>query len=123
MDETFQRLLAQLESRHGALGANLVQFAALLKSAELDVTTAQLLTAGQALLAVGVTRRDDVRHALAASFVTQTDDRLVFDALFDQFWRLPRSEEEPPLRPQPPRLAGGAASRLRRWASTRRRNP
>ncbi len=104
--DTFRQLISQLEARRGALGANLVQFAALLKSGELDVTTTQLLTAAQTLLAIDVGVRYDVRSALAASFLTRADDRVVFDALFDQFWRLPRDEAEP-RRPQPPRLAGG----------------
>lgn len=101
-------VLAQLETRRATLGENLVQFAALLKSGELDVTTTQLLSAAQSLLAIDVTRRDDARAALAASFLTNVGDRPVFDVLFDQFWRLSRSDDEPPPpRPQPPRLAGG----------------
>ena len=89
------------------MAENLIQFAALLKSGELAVTTTQLLSAAQSLLAIDVTRRDDAHSALAASFLTNVEDRPVFDALFDQFWKLARSEEEPPPRPQPPRLAGG----------------
>lgn len=106
--DRFGEVLAQLETRRATLGENLVQFAALLKSGELDVTTTQLLSAAQSLLAIDVTRRDDARVALSASFLTNVDDRPVFDALFDQFWRLSRRDDEPPPpRPQPPRLVGG----------------
>jgi uncharacterized protein with von Willebrand factor type A (vWA) domain len=105
--DQFQDVVSQLEARHRALGANLVQFAALLKAAGLDSSTTQLLSAAQSLLAIDATRRDDVHTALAASFLTCGDDRAVFDALFDEFWRLARRNEEPPSRPQPPRLAGG----------------
>lgn len=102
------RVLHLLARRHGALGANLVQFAALLKSAELEVTTTQLLSAAHSAAAIDIARRDDFRHALAASLLTRHEHRPVFDALFDRFWRLPR-EDEPGRRPEPQRLAGGEA--------------
>ncbi len=104
--DVLARVLAEIEQRYATLGENLVQFAAVLKSAALDVTTVQLLSAAQSLLAIDATRREDTRAALSASFLTNVDDRHVFDALFDQFWRLSRDVGEPP-RPQPPRLAGG----------------
>ncbi len=105
---TLERVLAELSTRHGVLGANLVRFAALLKAAEIEATTTQLLGAARSLDAIDVTRRDDFRQALAANLLTRTEDRPVFDALFDRFWRLPRDEEDDaPARPDPPRLAGG----------------
>ncbi|MEX1253937.1 MAG: VWA domain-containing protein [Dehalococcoidia bacterium] len=102
-----QRVLEQLATRHGALGANLVQFAALLKAGEVDVTTTQLLGAARSVDVIDVARRDDFRQALAANLLTRVEDRAVFDVLFDRFWRLPRDEEDDPTRPEPPRLAGG----------------
>jgi hypothetical protein len=102
------RVLAALAGRRTSLPANLVQFAGLLHAAELAVTTAQLVGAARALRVVGVSRRDDFRQALAASFVTKQEDRQVFDLLFDRFWRLPR-EDEPPEQPQPDTLSGGEA--------------
>ena len=100
------RVLAELSTRHRQLGANLVQFAALLKAAELDVTTTQLLGAAASVAAVDMAQREDFRQALAANFVTRAEDRRVFDVLFDRFWRLPREEPEPP-RPEPERLTPG----------------
>ena len=100
------RVLAELTVHHGALAADLVQFAALLKTAELDVTTAQVLGAARSAAAIEVTRRDDFRYALAASLVTRNEDRQVFDLLFDRFWRLPGVADEAD-RPEPTTLAGG----------------
>ena len=92
------RVLAELAERHGSLSANLVQFATLLKAAEVDLTTGQVIAAGQALDEIDVARRDDVRQALAASVLTQAEDRAVFDALFDRFWRMPATEANSTLR-------------------------
>ena len=104
--ETLDAVLAQLERRHGALSANLVQFASILKSAEVPATTAQLLGAARSVELVDVARRDDVREALAANLLTRIEDRPVFDVLFDRFWRLPRDEAERE-RPKPPEVSGG----------------
>ena len=104
---TLERVLDHLATRHGALGANLVQFAALLKVGELDVTTTQLLGAARSVDVIDVARRDDFRQALAANLLTRVEDREVFDVLFDRFWRLPREEDDDATRPEPPRLAGG----------------
>lgn len=79
---------AQLGALHASLAENLVQFADSLQAADVEVTTTQLVTAAQALLAVSLDSRDDTRTALASSFVTHQDDRATFDALFEEFWRL-----------------------------------
>jgi uncharacterized protein with von Willebrand factor type A (vWA) domain len=102
-----QEVLAQLSTRHRALGANLVQFVSLLKAAELDVTTTQLLGAARSVDVIDVAQRDDFRQALAANLLTNVEDRDLFDVLFDRFWRLPREEQDDTARPEPPRLAGG----------------
>ncbi len=105
--DVLERVLAQLDTRRGTLGANLVQFAALLKAGEIEVTTTQLLSAAQSLAAIDVARRDDMRQALAANLLTRVEDRQVFDALFDRFWRAPGRDDEPERRPEPPSLTGG----------------
>jgi uncharacterized protein with von Willebrand factor type A (vWA) domain len=104
-----ERVLAQLDTRRGAIGANLVQFAALLKAGEIDLTTTQLLSAAQSLAAIDIARRDDVRQALAASLITRIEDRQVFDALFDRFWRVPGHEESIDRELEPPSITGGQA--------------
>ncbi len=107
-NETFREVLAELDTRHRSLGANLVQFASLLKAGEIEVTTTQLLSAAQSLAAIDVTRREDMRQALAASLLTRIENRQVFDALFDRFWRLPGREDQREQRLTPPSLSGGA---------------
>jgi uncharacterized protein len=106
-DSQLQRVLENLQRRHGAIGANLVQFASLLKAGEIDVTTTQLLGAAQGLAAIGVARREDVRQALSATLLTRIEDRQVFDALFDRFWRVPGGEEPPQRELEPPSITGG----------------
>jgi hypothetical protein len=101
-------VLSALAKRHGALAANLVQFASLLKSAEIDVTTTQVIAAAGCLHEIEVSRSGDVRSALACCLLTRVEDRQVFDVLFDRFWRLPREDESPP-QPEPRRLSGGEA--------------
>jgi hypothetical protein len=105
-NQALDRVLAGLEGRHGALAANLVQFASLLKAGELDVTTGQVLSAAESLAVIDIARRDDFRQALAASFLSRNEDRQVFDLLFDRFWRLPRVEESS-QRPEPSELTEG----------------
>jgi uncharacterized protein with von Willebrand factor type A (vWA) domain len=99
-------ILIQLDQRRPLLGANLVQFAALLKAAEIDVSTTQVLRAAQALDAIDISQREDARYALAAALLSRIDERETFDLLFDRFWRVERPEGEPP-RPEPERLEGG----------------
>ena len=107
---SLEQVLAQLSARHGTLAANLVQFASLLKAAELDVTTTQLLSAARSLAAIDVAQREDMRQALAASLLTSVEDRDVFNVLFDRFWRLPPPEDEgAPPQPEPSTLTGGDA--------------
>ncbi len=106
---TLERVLTQLDRRYASLGANLVQFASLLKAAELDIATVQLLSAARSVAAIDIARREDFRQALAASLLTNVDDRPVFDLLFDRFWRLSRPDEPSPFRPEPSQLAGGQA--------------
>jgi uncharacterized protein with von Willebrand factor type A (vWA) domain len=84
----------------------LVQFASLLKAAELGVTTTQVLSAGRALGEIDVAHRDDTRQALAAAMLSRHEDQETFDLLFDRYWKLHRPEGEPP-RPEPQRLEGG----------------
>lgn len=70
-----------------ALTANLVVFGRLLRSVGLDIATAETITAIDAVQRVGLSRRDDVYHALRASLVRRHDDIPVFDAAFAAFWQ------------------------------------
>ena len=70
-----------------ALAGNLVVFGRLLRRIGLDVATAEVITALEALAAVGVARRDDVYQALRAVCVRRRDDVPAFDAAFAAFWQ------------------------------------
>jgi uncharacterized protein with von Willebrand factor type A (vWA) domain len=68
---------------------NVVHFVRLLRGAGLPMSPAHAVDALAALRLIGIERRDDVRAALAALVVTAPDERDVFDAAFDLFWRDP----------------------------------
>lgn len=70
-----------------ALVGNLVVFGRLLRTVGLDVATAEVGTALEALGRVNVARRDDVYHALRAVCVRRYDDVPAFDAAFAAFWQ------------------------------------
>lgn len=70
-----------------ALAGNLVVFGRLLRGVGLDVATADMATAVQALSQVGLARRDDVYHALCAVCVRRRSDLPVFAAAFAAFWQ------------------------------------
>ncbi|MFC0571642.1 vWA domain-containing protein [Paraburkholderia solisilvae] len=71
------------------LARNVVHFVRLLRAAGLPMSPAQAVDVLDALRWVGLERRDDVRAALAALLVRAPDERELFDAAFDLFWRDP----------------------------------
>jgi uncharacterized protein len=71
------------------LARNVVHFVRLLRAAGLPMSPAQAVDALDALRWVGLARRDDVHAALAALLVRAPDERELFDAAFDLFWRDP----------------------------------
>ena len=85
---------------------NAVTFGRLLRRAGLDVRPGQTRLFLEALEHVGVQRKAEVRAAGRAVYVHRREDRAVFDAAFDLFWRrhgagtsdmLPRvSQRRPP---------------------------
>jgi uncharacterized protein len=68
---------------------NVVHFVRLLRAAGLPMSPAHAVDALAALRLVDISRRDDVRAALAAVLVAAPDERELFDAAFDVFWRDP----------------------------------
>lgn len=109
-----QQLAAVLGDRRATLAENLVNFARLLKLAELDVTSGRVIDAGRALAAIDVGQMEDVRRALRANFITAEDQRALFDLLFDLYWRggagapgaLPPTKTLPAESEQPPGAQG-----------------
>jgi uncharacterized protein with von Willebrand factor type A (vWA) domain len=73
----------------GALAANVVHFAGLLRRAGLPVGPDSVIAAGQALDVLGIEDRGQVRAALRALMVQRHEQQEVFDQAFDLFWRDP----------------------------------
>lgn len=64
----------------------LALFARLLRDCGLRTTPRRLLDAASALAVVDLRRRDDVRAALGAVFVSRREELAIFDAAFDVFF-------------------------------------
>jgi uncharacterized protein with von Willebrand factor type A (vWA) domain len=77
----------------GKLPLNVMHFTRLLRRAGLPVGPGQAVAAAQALAAIDATRRADARAALAAVLAQRREQREVFDAAFDVFWRDPTGTE------------------------------
>jgi uncharacterized protein len=101
------------------LAANVVQFGRVLRRAGLDVDPSQTATFLRALNLIGLDARDRVRVAGRTIFVRRREDRPVYDAAFDLFWRRPgggsrlegqlpriRQSEAPRNLPEPANEAG-----------------
>ncbi|SAL48200.1 VWA domain containing CoxE-like protein [Caballeronia peredens] len=68
---------------------NVVHFVRLLRGAGLGMSPAHAVDALDALRFVDLKRRDDVHATLACLLVHAGDERDIFDAAFDLFWRDP----------------------------------
>jgi uncharacterized protein with von Willebrand factor type A (vWA) domain len=67
--------------------ANAMRFGRILRRAGLEVEPGQTATFVRSLGLLGFTRRGDVRAAGAAIFVRRREDRPLYEAAFDLFWR------------------------------------
>ncbi len=76
------------------LADNIVHFSRVLRTAGLQVGPDRVLAAIAAIEAVGLDRRDDVRAALSAVMLDRHEQKDIFDAAFDAFWREPRLLEQ-----------------------------
>lgn len=77
------------DARSGKLADNLTGFGRALRRAGVVVDSARMALAQDALLLVGLARRDDVCAALEAVLVGREQDRLVFRELFEAYFRDP----------------------------------
>jgi uncharacterized protein len=68
---------------------NVVHFIRLLRGAGMGMSPAQAVDALDALRWIDISRRDDVHATLASLVVRAPDERDIFDAAFDLFWRDP----------------------------------
>src|SRR5919109_1475738 len=71
----------------GALVANVVRFAEVLRGAGLDVHAGRIADVVTAIERVGVRKRSDVRAAVRCLLVHRREDVPLFDEAFDRFWR------------------------------------
>ena len=71
------------------MARNIVHFVRLLRRAGLALSASDAADAIVALEWTGLGRRDDVHAALASLLVTRPDERPLFEAAFDLFWRDP----------------------------------
>lgn len=69
---------------------NLAAFARALQRAGVPIDSTRVALAAQAAVQVGLALKDDVRFALEAVLVSRPQDRAVFEAVFDAFFRAPQ---------------------------------
>jgi hypothetical protein len=103
-------------AEHGRLPATLLHFARTLRAAGLPVGPGTLLTAIEAVRAVGLQNRADFYWTLHAVFVHRRDQRQIFDQAFQIFWRNPRLLDRVPatILPQIPAETGPEVEPLQR---------
>ena len=82
------------DTGQGRLAENIVHFGRLLRDAGLSIGPGDSLHAIDAILAVGVTHRDDFYWALHAVLVRRHEDHDLFHQAFQIFWRNPRFLEQ-----------------------------
>ena len=71
------------------LADNITGFARLLRTAGLPITIGNIENAINAVAAVGVGHRSDMKAALFATLVSATGQREIFDQMFDAYWQDP----------------------------------
>ncbi len=74
----------------GALLANIMHFARILRGAGLPIGPGRVLEAARAVQATGLTHRGDFYWTLHAVFVNRHDQHDLFDQAFRLFWRDPQ---------------------------------
>ena len=78
----------------GALAANLMHFARVLRGAGLPIGPGRVLDAIRAVRTAGIVNRTDFYWTLHAIFVNRRDQRELFDEAFRLFWRDPKIMEQ-----------------------------
>ena len=103
----------------GALPLNLLYFARALRDTGLPVGPGATLDAIAAVEAVGFSDREDFRAALHAVFVKKHEHTILFDAVFDTFWKrrglidklIAMMSPQAPPEKKPPKPGGKARCR------------
>jgi uncharacterized protein with von Willebrand factor type A (vWA) domain len=99
----------------GVMAANVMEFGRLLRRAGLEVDPGQTAAFLKTLTLIGMDDRRDVRVAGRTIFVRRREDRPVYDAAFDLFWRRPGGSSQvaaqlPRIRQGTDRASPGSAS-------------
>ncbi len=77
------------DARSGKMAENIIGFGRTLRRAGLPMDSARIGVGLQAALLVGIEAKADLRAALQATLVCRQQDQLVFDQLFDAYFRNP----------------------------------
>jgi uncharacterized protein with von Willebrand factor type A (vWA) domain len=80
-------------AKSGLLATNVMHFTRLLRRAGLPVGPGQAVAAAQALASIDATNRADAKAALASLLAQRREQREIFDAAFEIFWRDPTGNE------------------------------
>lgn len=115
----------------GLLATNVMHFTRLLRRAGLPVGPGQAIAAAQALAAIDATKRADAKAALAATLAQRHEQREIFDAAFEIFWRDPTGNElakamaaiDGMRRPDDPKPRAGARRITEAMAGEKRPEP
>ncbi|GAC1323949.1 MAG: VWA domain-containing protein [Chloroflexota bacterium] len=86
-DRENARLVTWAGAAADVLAGGVAEFAHLVRSHGIAVTTGRIIDAQRSLCHIDVGRKDDFYHALRANLIARPDDIRVFDALFHRFWQ------------------------------------
>lgn len=105
------------------LARNVTHFVRLLRNAGMPLAPSRAVDAIEALSHIDIGRRDDVQAALSALLVSHPDERTLFDAAFNVFWRDPDWEGKLRALLLPKVRGGIPAPRSNRLADALRAQP
>lgn len=105
------------------LARNVTHFVRLLRNAGMPLAPSRAVDAIDALSHIDIGRRDDVKAALSALLVSHPDERTLFDAAFNVFWRDPDWEGKLRALLLPKVRGGIPAPRSNRLADALRAQP
>lgn len=105
------------------IGRNLMTFGRRLRKAGLKVGTGKIIELFDAMLAVQLSRKDDVQAAARAVLVNRPDQMAAFDIEFERFWRDLRTQAAPLFDQRTEEEVGGAPPENRQESSDESRKP
>jgi uncharacterized protein with von Willebrand factor type A (vWA) domain len=86
-EPTSDRVVEWAGAASEALISRVIQFARLVRSDGIAVTSGRVIDAQRSLRHIDVGHRDDFYHALRANMIARPEDIPRFDALFNRFWQ------------------------------------